>query len=330
MAAVASSSTNTSASASSQGTTTATGPVSAVIEKEGGSALIISLHPLVILNISDHYTREKVENAAKTKNPRIIGAMMGIQSGRNLEINNSFELIYTEVEGSIVIDTTYLTSKQTQFKQVYPTSDLLGWYSTGSECKTSDLQIHSQFLQFNESPLYFLLDPVASAISRELPITIFESELRIIDDEPTTLFSKVSYKIEPETAERIAVDHVAHTTLGTSEGSQLSLQLAGMQNAIKMLNMRIKIIREYLEATAKGEIPKDHGLLRQTVGIVNLLPTIDTPKFKEEFLNEYNDALLVTYLSSITKGASVVNDLVERYNTAYDRHARRSRGMGFY
>jgi len=288
------------------------------------------LHPLVILNISDHYTREKVENTTK-KNPRIIGALMGIQSGRNLEINNSFELIYTEVEGAIVIDTTYLTSKQTQFKQVFPTSDLLGWYSTGSECKTSDIQIHSQFLQFNESPLYLLLDPIASSISRELPLTMFESELRIIDDEPTTLFSKVSYKIEPEVAERIAVDHVAHTSVaGTAEGSQLSLQLAGMQNAIKMLNMRTKIIKEYLEATAKGEIPKDHGLLRQTVGIVNLLPAIDTPKFKEEFLNEYNDALLVTYLSSITKGACIVNDLVDRYNTAYDRHARRSRGMGFY
>jgi len=307
------------------------GSSAAVVDKEGAAALNVSMHPLVILNISDHYTRVKVESPIKNANPRIIGALFGIQTGRNLEINNSFELMYSEVEGAIVIDLTFLNSKIAQFKQVFPNSDLLGWYSTGSEVKTSDLNIHSQFTSLNESPLYLLLDPVASAVSRELPITIYESELRIIDDEPTTLFSKVSYKIEPEVAERIAVDHVAHTSVsGSVEGSQLSHQLAGMQNAIKMLNMRIKIIKDYLEATAKGEVVKDHGLLRQTAGIVNLLPAIDTPKFKEEFLNEYNDALLVTYLSSITKGASIVNDLVDRYNTAYDRHSRRGRGLGFY
>jgi len=150
-------------------------------------------------------------------------------------------------------------------------------------------------------------------------------------ENPPTFFSKVSnFRIEPEVAERIAVDHVAHTTTtGNAEGSQLPTQLAGMQNAIKMLNMRLKIIKNYLEATQKGELPKDHALLRQTRGIIDLIPAIDTPKFKEEFLNEYNDALLVTYLSSITKGANIMNDLVERYNVAYDKQNKRSRGLGF-
>jgi len=210
--------------------------------------------------------------------------------------------------------------------------DLLGWYSTGDVPKTADLHVHNQILEFNESPLYLVLDPIAAAVSstRELPITVYESELRIIDDKPTPRFAKVGYKIEPGVAERIAIDHVAHTTLATAEGSQLSNQLAGMQNAIKMLNLRIKSLKEYLEASSKGEIPKDHALLRKVAGIVNLLPAIDTPSFKEEFLNEYNDALLVTYLSSITKGASVINELVERYNTAYDRHSRRGRSFGLY
>eukprot|EP01088_Endostelium_zonatum_P014081 TRINITY_DN294_c0_g3_i1.p1 TRINITY_DN294_c0_g3~~TRINITY_DN294_c0_g3_i1.p1 ORF type:complete len:313 (-),score=78.97 TRINITY_DN294_c0_g3_i1:79-1017(-) len=305
----------------------------AVVDKEGtGAALNISLHPLVILNISDHFTRQKVL-APKNSVPRVIGVLFGLQSGRNIEITNSYELLHTEVEGATIIDIDFLNSKQSQYKEVFPNGDLLGWYSTGSECKTSDLKIHQQFVAFNESPLYLLLDTVACAVARELPIYIYESELRIVDGEPVNFFSKVSnFRIEPEVAERIAVDHVAHTTTAGSgsEGSQLPTQLAGMQNAIKMLNMRLKIIKAYLESTQKGELPKDHALLRQTVGIINLIPAIDTPKFKEEFLNEYNDALLVTYLSSITKGANVMNDLVDRYNLAYDKQNRRSRGLGFY
>jgi COP9 signalosome complex subunit 6 len=83
-----------------------------IIEKEGGSALDIALHPLVLINISDHYTRAKY--ASEEKNPRVIGALFGVQSGRSVEVTNSFELVYTVVEGAVVIDTEYLKLKQEQ------------------------------------------------------------------------------------------------------------------------------------------------------------------------------------------------------------------------
>ena len=51
---------------------------------------------------------------------------------------------------------------------------------------------------------------------RELPISIYESELRMVDDVPTQLFVKVPYKIETGEAERISVDHIARIT--PSEG----------------------------------------------------------------------------------------------------------------
>jgi COP9 signalosome complex subunit 6 len=302
-----------------------------VIEKEGGSALNISLHPLVIINISDHATRARMQSADGKSQPRVLGALFGVQSGRNVEIFNSFEIVYTDVEGALVIDTEYVKAKQEQFSLVFKNYDLLGWYSTGSECKPKDIEIHQQFIPFNESPLYLLLDPIASKINtRGLPITLYESELRIINDEPTMLFSKVQYKIETGEAERIAVDHVAHVMpTGGEAGSQLTAHLMGTHNAIKMLHTKIKILKRFLEATATGGVKADHGLLRQIAGLCNLLPAIDTDAFKEDFLNEYNDALLVTYLSSITKGASIINDMVDRYNTAYDRQGRR-RGFGFF
>jgi len=307
-------------------------PLSAgtVIEKEGGSVLNISLHPLVIINISDHATRARMSSGGKTQS-RVIGALFGVQSGRSVEIFNSFEIVYTEVEGSVIIDTEYVKTKQEQFSQVFKNYDLLGWYSTGSECKPKDIEIHNQFIPFNESPLYLLLDSVASKINtRGLPITLYESELRIIKDEPTMLFSKVQYKIETGEAERIAVDHVAHVSpAGGDAGSQLTAHLMGIHNAIKMLHTKINILKNFLAATASGQVKPDHGLLRQIAGLCNLLPAIDTDAFKEDFLNEYNDALLVTYLSSITKGASIINDMVDRYNTAYDRQGRR-RGFGFF
>lgn len=61
----------------------------------------------------------------------------------------------------------------------------------------------------------------------------------------------------------------------------------------------------FVDATIKGQVPKDHHILRQISAMANMLPAIDSDQFREEFLVEYNDTLLVTYLSAITKGCNV-------------------------
>lgn len=60
----------------------------------------IVLHPLVILNVTDHFTRQRVNNDAPQ---RVLGALLGIQQGRRVEIHTSFELVYDVVDGDIVI-----------------------------------------------------------------------------------------------------------------------------------------------------------------------------------------------------------------------------------
>jgi len=287
--------------------------------------LQIDLHPLVIINISDHFTRAKVESNAATP-PRVIGALLGVQNGRNIEISNSFELVYHTLEGNIVVDTDYLKSKQEQFKKVFPTNDFLGWYSTNSGVAVSDITIHKQFLEINESPIYLVLDAVAAfqSTTRDLPITIFESELHVVQDQPTMLFVKVPYRIQTGEAERIGVDHVARVTpTGGAEGSQLTTHLMSLHNAVKMLSARVKTLHAFCAAINEGKVAPDHGILRQIASLCNVLPAIDTGVFSEDFLKEYNDVLLVTYLASITKGTSAINELVEKYNITYERHTRR-------
>jgi len=289
----------------------------------GTGALNVALHPLVLINISDHYTRARV--SSKVGNPRVIGALLGAQTGRNVEIFTSFELVYNIIENLVVLDLAYFKQKQEQFRKVFPTYDFLGWYSSGSEAQLSDIDIQKQVLEYNESPLYLVLNPHIPPTAKELPITIYESELHVVNDQPTMLFAKTTYKIETMEAERISVDHVAHVTPGGggADGSRLITHLTSLHNAIKMLNLRIKIIQQFLKATQKNEIPKDHGLLRQVASLCNRLPAINTENFKEDFLNEYNDALLVTYLATITKGTSSINELVDKFNISYDRHNRR-------
>lgn len=113
-----------------------------VIERESTGGVNLALHPLVILNISDHWTRGRVQN--NSSNVRVIGALLGNQTGRDVEIFNSFELIYEYVDNKVTIDLTYLAAKQEQFKKVFPLYDFLGWYSTGSDVTASDIEVHKQ------------------------------------------------------------------------------------------------------------------------------------------------------------------------------------------
>lgn len=92
-------------------------PQNNVLATNVTGSVSISLHPLVILNISEHWTRltAQVGNSVPS-----IGALIGKQKDRTLEIMNSFELSYTVLEDNVtmVIDRDYYNSKEEQFKQV--------------------------------------------------------------------------------------------------------------------------------------------------------------------------------------------------------------------
>ena len=198
--------------------------------------------------------------------------------------------------------------------------EFLGWYSSGVDAKEADMEIQKQvtsrfaahrrvallkiltllfahthtlslafllqFLEYNESPFYLLFNPNIPPTARNLPISIYETELRIIMDQPTLIFSKTAFKIESLDAERVAVDHVAHlATGGGAVGSQLMIHLMSMKSATNMLALRVKIIIQVLSQMKDGKLELDHSILREVASLCNRLPALNTGAFREDFLN---------------------------------------------
>ncbi|XP_031491248.1 COP9 signalosome complex subunit 6a-like [Nymphaea colorata] len=295
------------------------------------SGLTFKLHPLVIVNISDHYTRVKSQSAAQgNAAPRVFGCVIGVQRGRTVEIFNSFELLYDA--STETLDRAFLDKKQEQYKKVFPNYYILGWYSTGSDAQESDMQIHKALMDINESPVYVVLNPAINHAQKDLPIIIYESELHVIDGIPQLIFVRSNYTIETVEAERISVDHVAHLkpSDGGSAATQLAAHLTGIHSAIKMLNGRVRILHHFLVAMQKGEIPYENSLLRQVSSLLRRLPAIESEKFQDDFLMEYNDTLLMTYLAMVTNCSSIMNEFVDKFNTAYDKQGRRGGRTPFF
>ncbi|XP_074917571.1 COP9 signalosome complex subunit 6-like, partial [Chelonoidis abingdonii] len=74
----------------------------------------------------------------------VIGALIGRQEGRNIEVMNSFELLAHAVEETVLIDKEYYYTKEEQFKQVFKDMEFLGWYTTGGPPDQSDIHVHKQ------------------------------------------------------------------------------------------------------------------------------------------------------------------------------------------
>ncbi|KAJ3119664.1 hypothetical protein HK098_005246 [Nowakowskiella sp. JEL0407] len=159
-------------------------------------------------------------------------------------------------------------------------------------------------MAYNESPLFLQLSP--TSISKELPITIYES---VVDPSGKMMFYTSTYKIETGEAERIAVDHVAKVSGGGKE-SQVTTQMNSQKNAIQMLHMRIKLLHKYLSDVKDGKIPKDYNILRAILALGNRFPSLDSAEFNDELLVEYTDVLLMQHLATVSKGIFAMSEVI--------------------
>ncbi|TFY83324.1 hypothetical protein EWM64_g698 [Hericium alpestre] len=165
-------------------------------------------HPLPILNISEHLTRLRLQT--KSSLPFVLGALLGTQNGREVDIVNSFELTVTEDEQ---VDHDFLNSRKDQYKQVFPSLEFIGWYTVASAPTARHIALHEQYVK----------DVVA------------------------------------------------------------------------------------------GAAQKDHATLRSLSALIASLPASENKHFRGEFDTEYEDVQLTAYLSTLTKSASILNDLVDKH-----------------
>lgn len=64
-------------------------------EKVATGSVSYALHPLVVINISDHHTRVTAQRKDASVPLRVFGILLGEQTGRRVEIANSFEIKVT-------------------------------------------------------------------------------------------------------------------------------------------------------------------------------------------------------------------------------------------
>ncbi|OQR88825.1 COP9 signalosome complex subunit [Thraustotheca clavata] len=296
-------------------------------EASGEGRVDVRIHPLVLMNLCDHWTRTQGTPS------KAMGALFGIQKGRNIEVMDSFELpTAAELKSADNSTTmkTFLTQRTEQFAKVYPGFEFLGWYAVQDKIQPSDLATHRMFMEFNESPLFLVLNPTPPPANKDdnakvkLPLSLYESELHVLNNTPTMLFVKTQFKVHTTESEGIALDHISKVApsggaVKQSSCNYFAVGLGSMRDSIQTLDKQLGVLRAYLEATKRGDIPVDHALLRQVASICKQVPAMRSDLFASTFSQEFNDTLLVTYLAAITKGITSTNAVLDKFSLTQER-----------
>mmetsp|Transcript_2014 Transcript_2014/g.3081 ORF Transcript_2014/g.3081 Transcript_2014/m.3081 type:complete len:311 (-) Transcript_2014:130-1062(-) len=284
--------------------------------RESGDSRVVMLHPLAIVGVSDHFTRVKLGGSKQDASSPIVGILFGKQTEQEVSIYDALEVAYDETSknfGKLQFDDEFVQKQKELFTAVYKDRDILGWYTVATEATSEHLALHKQFAQkYNENPLFLLMDPAPRLESKELPIEIFEYELHVVQDTPTMLFVPIPWQLETLQAEQIAMEQVAKTS---SSDAQSALY-ESLDSSLNTLTQRINTMVTYLEKIQQNQLPIDYAILRDVAAIADKLPNFDSDShlLHADLSCDYNDALTISYLAALTKQASALFDLTDKFN----------------
>ena len=110
------------------------------------------IHPLVFLNISNHFTHASMNKQLRA-DTLLAGCLMGTKIGRRTELFTSFEI---KIEDGRV-NAPLLLQRASQLSECYSDYTVLGWYYLGSGPTAEALQIHKQISEITECTLLCLI-----------------------------------------------------------------------------------------------------------------------------------------------------------------------------
>lgn len=111
--------------------------------------------------------------------PKVIGCLLGEQTGRHVDVSNSFEMRLTGTPDSPDFDRDVYSSKLSQYAEVYKDLHVLGWYCIGSVLREFETTLHKKFMEQSDvqAPILLMMNPAKVMVpsAKELPLEMFES-----------------------------------------------------------------------------------------------------------------------------------------------------------
>ncbi|KAJ5506281.1 JAB1/Mov34/MPN/PAD-1 [Penicillium expansum] len=264
----------------------------------------VTVAPLVLLSVADHYGR-----TAKGTRKRVVGVLLGENSGDNVRVSNSFAVPFEEDEKDPSVwflDHNFVESMRDMFKKINAREKLVGWYHSGPKLRASDLEINELFKKYTPNPLLVIVDVQPKEVG--VPTDAYFAVDEIKDDGTTTsrTFVHTPSIIEAEEAEEIGVEHLLRDIRDVAVGT-LSTRITSQLQSLQGLHLRLRDIGQYLQKVLDKELPVNHAIL----GNLQDEPQIENSELARAMSVKTNDQLMAIYISSLIRAITAFHDLID-------------------
>jgi len=289
------------------------------------------VHPVAILKILDAYVR-RPEGAT-----RIIGTLLGwISEGSVVDITDSFPVVHRDTDETVLMDQDYHKHMLALRQKVSPREVVVGWFSTGMDINATSAVIHAFYCtkesQFTATavlpgPVHMLVNTAVTddhrlTSSPTLGMKAFVNA-RTAVAESLLQFHEVPLRVQTSAAEKSGISQLMHARRAVREavaGGSAQKGIAaldGFEGGLKELLSLFRRIKEYVNAVKCGQTKGDLAVGR---GLTNALcsePVIDVQAVEQLCTNSLQDALMVVYLSNLTRAQI---SIAERVTTQFNKH----------
>jgi len=259
--------------------------------KAGQSFVSVTVHPVVIVSILDHFIR-------RNEGHRVIGTLLGTNNDGAIEIRNCFPVPHTEGT-EVGVDMDFHNNMLELHHRVSPKETIVGWYATGGELNENSAIIHEYFVKkLNHSPIHLNVDTnltnctMTTKAYTNVTVTLNEKQLG-------TQFLPVPCDVISLDSEKIGVDTLLRAKAESTRG--LLSDLESLETSIRRLQNLIDSVSEYVNRVLEGKLDGDANVGRFLASSISALPKIDPPTLEKMFNNSIQDLLLVVYLANLTR-----------------------------
>jgi len=260
----------------------------------------LQVHPLVVMTIADHHTRE---NAGQKQSKFVMGALVGTPD----EVQATLPIKYS---GNLEFKTEDLDEDLSLYQELKPDHTIVGWYSTAPGLKTGVVQtVTKQFTKWSKNPLYSVLEPVIKKGAIDVPLATHRVTGGKVAAIPWTLKSDAS--------EIAAVDFaVQEADKGQAErlGESISVtKYTQLKLSIQEMMKRIALVQSYLRDIKQAKATPDQEILRDVKTLCNRLPVMNTKDFKLQYRDEQANGQVLTLVTELTEATQNLRRFIDSY-----------------
>lgn len=281
---------------------------------------LVAVHPLVLLSVVDHYKRV----VAKNRNRRVAGVLLGEWNKGTIDVTNSYAVPFEEdpKEHRVwFLDHIYHEQMYAMFKKIAAKEKVVGWYVTGTQFKSHDIEIHELFKKYCPNPILVMID-VEHAEELGLPTEAYSSTEEISRDGTLVRsFVHVPSTVQAFEPEEIGVEQLLRDIKDVTI-STLTTEIQQKITSLKGLVNKMNLIKQYLgDILAKKKQP-NLQIINSLQEIFNALPNMNTEDMSKSLTIKNNDNTFVLYICAIIRSIISLHNLIN--NKLQNKEAERS------